>query len=172
MSSIQQPSPRGRRFSIVWLIIGFAIFNFVAQIITESAGPSYAWVPLTGILIGSMAGQCCLLAIWGVLGPFRVPARLIITLTIGLFLTASLSVGDRIGDPPSITLDQIVATFLFLPLILRASAHYRVSWQDRRLARSGGIRYDILCAVLSFQARRINYGEPYSNQCTGCDAAF
>jgi hypothetical protein len=119
MSSSQEPSPRRRRFPIVWLIIGFAICNFVAPLIMESVSVDVV-VPLIGIFLGSMFGQCCLLAIWGVLGPSRTPVRLIVTLTIGVFLTASSGVGFRIFDVPNVTFDGGVATFLNLPLYLLA----------------------------------------------------
>lgn len=84
------------------------------------AGPSNALLPLIGILIGSMAGQCGLLAVWGVLGPFRATARLTITLTIGVLLMTSFGMGVAIVEPPGDNLGEMICTLLFLPLFLLA----------------------------------------------------
>ena len=122
MSNIQQSSPRGKRFLLGLPICGFALFNFVTPLMMESVSPPpiSASLALVGIILGSMFGQCCLLAIWGVLGPSRAPVRLIAALTIGVFLMASSGVGFRIFDLPNVTLDAGVAAFLVLPLYLLA----------------------------------------------------
>ena len=106
-------------------MIGFAICNFLAPLIMFSNQPSNALavsavMPLIGILIGSMAGQCGLLAIWGVLGPFRAPARIAITVAIGVFLMASFGVGGTLADPSEVSLGMMMCAPLFLPLFLLA----------------------------------------------------
>ena len=121
MSNMPVLSPRGRRFLLWLLICGFAICNFVClpwlvdlMWAGASAAPS-----LFGIFIGSVAGQGCLLAVWGVLGPLRAPARLIATSTIGAFLMVSV-MGFRIVDLPGEMRVEELAPLLFLPLILLA----------------------------------------------------
>lgn len=120
MSSSQQPAPSGRRFLIAWLIIGFAICNFVTPLIMESAMLSDGLWPLIGILCGFIAGQCPLLAIWGVLGPSRATARLIVTLAIGVFLMASFGVGATLAGWSSFSFGEMICCPLFLPLVLLA----------------------------------------------------
>ena len=122
MSNLPESSPRGKRFPLGLFVCGFAISNFLTPPIMNSAGPSNAMlmVPLMGLLIGFMASQCGLLAVWGVLGPFRAPARLAITLTIGVFLMASFGVGAAVLDPPGYYLGEMTCSLLFLPLVLLA----------------------------------------------------
>ena len=123
MSNLPESSPRGKRFPLVFFVCGFAICNFLVLPIMNSAGPSNAslTVPLIGILVGFIAGQCGLLAIWGVLGPLGASARLIVTLAIGVLLMTSFGVGVAVVEPPGNNLGEIVSTVLFLPLVLLAT---------------------------------------------------
>ncbi len=121
MSGRQNSPWRGRRFLPGLLIFGFAICNFVTPLIAEfEANSSRIYVVAWVGLVGSAAGQFCLLAIWGVLGPFRSPARLITTLAIGVFLLASLDGGFRFLESRGGTARIEVSSYWFIPLTLLA----------------------------------------------------
>ena len=98
-------------------MIGFAVCNFVAPLVMEAVGPSRIAAPLAGILGGFLSGQCALLGVWGVLGPFRATLRLAITVAIGVFLMASFVCGGTVVDASG---GEMVWIPLFLPLVLLA----------------------------------------------------
>ena len=114
MSNLQESPPQAKRFLPGLLIVGFAICNFLMPLLLGLPfGPSPgALAPVFGIILASLTGQCCLLAVWGVLGPLGAPARLITTLAIAAFLMASFGVGITLLKPPDVTVDgEVTALF-------------------------------------------------------------
>ncbi len=112
-----------RRFPLWLIVCGFAVCNFCIPLTIVWLDPvgMLPFAFLIGFFYGFVAGECGLLAIWGVLGPLGAPARLLLTLAIGVILMVSSLVGVVAAEPPGDTLGEMLAAVLFLPLILVAA---------------------------------------------------
>jgi hypothetical protein len=97
-------------------LAALAAYDFVApDLLNEWGSPSNA--NIVGFLLGLLAGQPLLLAVWAVLGPWRFWRRWLAALAAGICLYAVLLAGLWIAGESRTERQMFAVNFLFLPFV-------------------------------------------------------
>lgn len=115
MTDPQHPRQAAHVSPIGPLITAFALLDFVAPILLTASGRY-----LPPILMGAIAGQFALLAVWAVLGPERLLVRWCVTLLVALFLGCMFLIGVAMVAGAGAELPAMAKSMLALPLALLA----------------------------------------------------
>ena len=101
-----------KRFPIILLVPVCAIVNFIAGAFVAEARNAV----LPGIVLGVLAGEFGLIAIWAVIGPQPWISRFLITLGPAIALLLAFLFGLKI-DEPHLPPELIAVTVLVFPLV-------------------------------------------------------
>jgi len=118
VSDASNPVTTTRYVPLVVFLAVSGVGNFITPAILDEAAPRGLFIP--ALLMGLIAGQFGLLAIWAVFGAEPWVARLPLVLLIAVGLHALFVLGMAAADVPEMAVTGYTKAMLMMPLVLAA----------------------------------------------------